>query len=103
MKKEDCGCKKGKSKKGVNVRMSGEESLEHLKPLYTKEEIEDAVYMLDTTRKFNTEQMKYIFDLYNKIYDKKETNLGCPSCQRTVSRGLRYKLDELNGKRKTKR
>ena len=44
-----------------------------------------------------------LFGLYNNIYDKNEINYTCGDCQKRVSRGLRYKLDELNGTRKIKR
>ena len=92
MSKKDCNCKKKKTKQPV---------IENT--LYRKDDLENAVQLLDVKRRFDTEEMKMLFDLYNAIYSKNEINYTCGDCQKRVSRGLRYKLDELNGKRKTKR
>tara|TARA_R110002153_G_C13310292_1_gene496342 strand:- start:4 stop:276 length:273 start_codon:yes stop_codon:yes gene_type:complete len=88
-----CNCKK----KSTENRTSSVEVN------FTKEELVEAVSLLDTNRKFTIEQITVFYDLFNRIYQKKETNINCGDCQRRVSRGLRYRLDEINGKRKTKR
>ena len=87
-----CNCKNKTQKRTSEVEVN-----------YTKEDLVEAVSLLDSGKKFTMEQITGLYDLFNKIYNKNETNLNCSDCQLRVSRGLRIRLDEINGKRKTKR
>lgn len=87
-----CNCKNKTQKRTSTVEVN-----------YTKEDLVEAVSLLDSGKKFTMEQITGLYDLFNKIYNKNETNLNCSDCQLRVSRGLRIRLDEINGKRKTKR
>ena len=87
-----CNCKNKTQKRTSTVEVN-----------YTKEEVVEAVSLLDSGKKFTMEQITGLYDLFNKIYNKNETNLNCSDCQLRVSRGLRIRLQEINGTRKTKR
>ena len=87
-----CNCKNKTQKRTSTVEVN-----------YTKEDLVEAVSLLDSGKKFTMEQITGLYDLFNKIYNKNETNLNCSDCQLRVSRGIRIRLDEINGKRKTKR
>ena len=88
-----CNCGKNKTQKRTSS----------VEVNYTKEDLVEAVSLLDSGKKFTMEQITGLYDLFNKIYNKNETNLNCSDCQLRVSRGIRIRLDEINGKRKTKR
>ena len=87
-----CNCKNKTQKRTSSVEVN-----------YTKEEVVEAVSLLDSGKKFTMEQITGLYDLFNKIYNKNETNLNCSDCQLRVSRGIRIRLQEINGTRKTKR
>ena len=87
-----CNCKQKSQKRNTSVEMT-----------YTNEEVVEAVSLLDSGKKFTMEQITGLYDLFNRIYNKNETNLNCSDCQLRVSRGIRIRLDEINGKRKTKK
>ena len=94
MKKKDCNCKPKKNRsKDSEIIIEGK---------YTKTELETLVVLVETKRNLSIEQTKEVFDLYNRIFSRDETNYNCGDCQKRVYRGLKYRLDEHNGKRKTK-
>ena len=87
-----CNCKQKSQKRNTSVEMT-----------YTNEEVVEAVSLLDSGKKFTIDQITGLYDLFNRIYNKNENNLNCSDCQLRVSRGIRIRLDEINGKRKTKK
>ena len=70
---------------------------------WTDQEVIDTYTSMVSKVKHSTDEIQSYFELFNRIYENKQTNYSCGACQKTVFRGIENKYYELTGKTRVKR
>ena len=70
---------------------------------WTDEEVINTYTSMVSKVKHTVEEIQTYFELFNRIYENKQTNYSCSACQKTVFRGIENKYNEIKKTTKIKR